>query len=568
ATHLKGWFEGETLYSLCARHHHIAGNAAASMTSRQLTGNPRAAAHDFPFHAHEIAARLGPAFGTAEEIAERRTILPFYLHLRSAAVRRDALATVGYGGCGGLKARLGLLAGRFGAAHPLKTCPHCNDAQSFAPAKGIWRIEHQWPGIWTCFRCGKALHWTTERTNGGNRFAWLLPADCQFRPGVSDAASDSDVAVLRSFSASILAYANRGLDRDIDPERFSDVYRERLAAMSLVSRSGRIDVLGFTSHVVMTTRALAKAHDLAALPITTAQVEAQLLKLVRNTFRPVHVLRHLALIQALFGDWEAWLKALGNPSTVNTSEEGDARVQDGRPDHPDPRRREQFLRLLSEGGSVTSASHATGIAIGTGISWAAQVGVAASRRPSLLTPGLRAAAIEVLRGGGSKETASKTSGVSISTINMLLKSDPGLRRNWHSCKFEQARLSNRQAWAGTAGRMSRPDQKQLRNLQPAVFAWLYRNDRDWLEAFNTNLALAPRQGRNRVDWDCRDHELAHAIQVARASIAIERPDRAVRIADLCNKVPGLKARLSQLDQLPLTRKAMRQRRRAAGRLSD
>ncbi len=567
ATHLKGWLEGETLYSLCARHHHVAGNAIAAMTSRQLTGTPRMAAHDFPFHTHEIAARLGPEFGTAEEIAERHTILPFYLHLRSPAVRRDALATVGYGGCGGLKARLGLLAGRFGAAHPLKTCPRCNDALGLSSTKGVWRIEHQWPGVWTCFRCGEALHWTTERTNGGNRFAWLLPADCQFRPGLSETASDTDLAVLRSFSASILDYANRGFDRDIDPEIFSRVYRERLAAMSLVSRSGRIDVLGFTSHVVTTTRTLAKAHDLAALPTTTVQVEAQLLKLVRNTFRPVHVLRHLALIQALFGGWDAWSIALGDTSTANTADHESSRVRDDRPVDADPRR-EQFLLLLSEGSSVTSASHATGIAIGTGISWAAHAGTKASRRPSRLTLEHRAAAIEVLQDGGSKETASKASGVSISTINMMLKSDPDLRRKWHSCKFDQARRSNRQAWAATAGRLRTPHRKQLRHLQPAVFAWLYRNDRDWLEAFNTNLALAPKPDRNRVDWDCRDRELAHAVEVARASIAIERPNRAVRIADLCDRVPGLKARSSQLDQLPLTRKALKQRRRAASRLSS
>lgn len=567
ATHLKGWLEGETLYSLCARHHHIAGNAVAGMTSRQLTGTPRVAAHDFPFHTHEIAARLGPVFGTPEEIAERHTILPFYLHLRPPSVRRDALATVGYGGCGGLKARLGLLAGRFGAAHPLKTCPRCNDALGLSSAKGVWRIEHQWPGVWTCFRCGEALHWTTERTNGGNRFAWLLPADCQFRPGISQTASKTDKSVLGSFSASILAYANRGFDRDIDPERFSDVYRERLAAMSLISRSGRIDVLGFTSHVLMTTRALAKAHDLAALPTTTVQVEAQLLKLVRNTFRPVHVLRHLALIQALFGGWDAWSEALGDTSTAKAADHESSRGRDAQSVDADPRR-EQFLLLLSQGSSVTSASHATGLAIATGISWAAHAGVTASRRPSLLTPERRAAAIEVLQCGGSKDTASKTAGVSISTINMLLKSNPDLRRAWRSCKFDQARLGNRQAWAATAGRLHTPHRKQLRNLQPAVFAWLYRNDRDWLEAFNINLALAPKPARNRVDWDCRDRELAHAVQVARAAIASERPNRSVRIADLCNRVPGLKARLSQLDQLPLTRKAMRQRRRAAGPLSD
>ncbi len=562
-THLNGWQEGETLYSLCARHHHIAGNSISAVTSRQLFGSAQAAAHDFPHHLDQLVTRLGPTFGTVEEIASRRTILPFYLNGRSEQARRDALAAVTFGGCGSLKGSLGLLASRFGASHPLKACLHCRHEAVRSIEADIWRIEHQWPGVWTCWRCGSALHWTTERVHGGNRFAWLLPADCQFRQGVSAQVSETDLEIIRSFTATILAYVQRGFGTGIDPDRFRRTYRQRLFAMNMMTSSGRIDVAAFASHVVKSTQALARISVLAALPTSGRDVEIQFMRLVRNTFRPAHMLRHLTLIHALFGDWDGWLAAYRDGSDTPRGDRQEAPDPDPEVFAGDPRR-QQFSLLVSHGNSVSRAAHMTGIAVATGIAWAAQSGVRVRRRPSQLTPTRRAAAVEALQSGATKAGAAMAAEVSLSTINMLLKSEPGLRRAWHAVSFVQAQNENRQAWESTANALMTPHRKQMRNLQPAVFAWLYRNDRAWLEAFNAHLAFAVRPVRSRIDWDRRDRDFAHAIEVARAALSIEHPRRAIRIADLCDRVPGLKARLSQLHHLPLTRKALVQRRRQAG----
>lgn len=558
ATHLKAWHDGETLYSLCARHHHIAGNAIAATTSRQLFGTPRAAAHDFPLHLNEFVARLGPTFGTPEEIALRRTILPFYFHLRPLQARLDALAALSFGGCGPLKASLGSLASRFGAAHPLKTCLQCRAIDGDSAESWIWRLEHQWPGVWTCFRCGSALHWTTERVHGGNRFAWLLPADCQFREGLSSDTAEHDLRALRSFTQSVLAYASTELDTEFDLARIHATYRKRLDDMGLRTPSGRVDVAGFTAHMIKTTASLAKTHELATLPTTEEQVEAQFLRFIRGTVRPAHPLRHLALIHTLFGGWDAWRSAYASASVPDTRDLEREQLHSS----ADPRRA-KFLLLLSEGNSVSSTSRMIGIAAATGIAWATAAGIATPRRPSLLKPERRAAAIALLLAGGSKAAAAKAAGVSLPTINMLLKSEIDLRRAWHSAMLDRTQREYRLAWTTTASRLRNPSRKQLRALQPAVFMWLYRNDRAWLETFSSALTLETPTTSSRVDWDRRDQDFAHAVQVARDALSKERSGKAIRVADLCDRVPGLKARLSQLDQLPLTRDALGRRRHAS-----
>ena len=59
--------------------------------------------------------------------------------------------------------------------------------------------------------------------------------------------------------------------------------------------------------------------------------------------------------------------------------------------------------------------------------------------------------------------------------------------------------------------------------EPATYAWLYRNHRDWLSERTGNMAKAVRHPHCRVDWDTRDRELADLVRVTALSlIEVER----------------------------------------------
>ncbi|MGQ0502089.1 MAG: TnsD family Tn7-like transposition protein [Panacagrimonas sp.] len=560
ATHLSDWRPRETLYSLCARHHHVAGNATPATTSRQLFGHSRAAAHDLPLFLEEFIHRVGTEFGGADTIALDHTILRFHLQLRSPIERANVLAAVRTGGCGGLKARLGLLASRFGASHPLKVCLSCRKTFFSASDIGYWHLDDQWPGAWTCARCGALLHWTTERVHGGNRFGWLLPSDCEFRPGTLASLSEGPLHTIRQFAENVRAFAHGEFLDHVTNHDLQRAFRDRAIDLGLVAASGRVDAASFSHEIVRTTGALSRIDELSALPTTAEEAGTQFLRLVRGTARPAHVIRILVLVQVLFGTWDEFRSAIQirnvGPTDpgIGDQSDSDCLAQE------DPRRR-QFAERIRSGYSVSKAAADIGIATATGIAWAAQLNVDVSLRPSKLRRRQRAMAEEMLRGGADKDSVARRIGVSVSSINLILKVDPELSRQRLDAIFLRRQRIYRDAWSGTALKLTSPGPKALRQLQPAAFMWLYRNDRAWLEAFNSQLNSAPRTPSMRIDWDKRDRQLAHAVAVARSKLAEDRPECVIRQAHVCDLVPTLKARLSQLDRLPLTRMALGRKRR-------
>jgi hypothetical protein len=103
-------------------------------------------------------------------------------------------------------------------------------------------------------------------------------------------------------------------------------------------------------------------------------------------------------------------------------------------------------------------------------------------------------------------------------------------------------------------------------MAPATFAWLYRNDRAWLEVQAKRQPPAPKSNHSRVDWDARDRGYASQVAEACLLIAAKTATKRITIGALCQAVPDLKPLLSKLDRMPLTGAALRQatRRRRTG----
>ena len=135
---------GETAYSWMSRFHALNGNRVSAHTSIALFGAARRGSqHDFPTHLAEFSRRSNFAFGTAENWALERTILPYYLRPRAPHEARAALNLLVHGSSGMLKFRLGILTSSFRAHHPLKACPQCMAEQREQYGVAYWVLEHQ-----------------------------------------------------------------------------------------------------------------------------------------------------------------------------------------------------------------------------------------------------------------------------------------------------------------------------------------------------------------------------------------------------------------------------------------
>ncbi|MBX7133929.1 MAG: TniQ family protein, partial [Fimbriimonadaceae bacterium] len=496
--------------------------------------------------------------GSADEVIRSHTLLPFYFPYRSDADERNAVASVRAGGIGGLKARLGILASRLGAAHPLKACPTCMDADLSRHQVAYWHVEHQWPSSWICLWHDKPLLRALAKTNGEGRFHWYLPSEVKLVSPIRPDWFEVARPTLRELAQCGAGLATVPSGFHLLPDLLVATYMRRLVELGLASPSGRVRTSDFAALLLQTLGSLNHVYGLSELNGSTQKVLGEFLPLVRRCRGGSHPVKHFVLLVSLFGDWASFLSAYESqhqPHPPEAAAHSPTRIMFPLTNTEDDRKLALVMAIRS-GASATTAAARFKVAVATAMAWAAESGIQTPRRPKKLLPMVRTRAIRLLRAGASKKVVADAVGASVQTITLLLRTEPGVRRSWVLAQFHCAQRDARRSWTATARKLAKPTPQTLRHLQPAAFAWLYRNDRAWLESFAATLPARVRSNNSRVQWDERDRDLAQAVRMAGLCLREAEPTTRPRLSHLCNAVPELKARLSKLDRLPLTRGAI------------
>lgn len=568
APQITQWMPDETLYSLASRYHCLLGSRRPDETCRALFGHHRSgSSHDFPAFVDEFAARTSGRLGDSRSIILERTLLSFYLPFRSSTDAVNAIAAVRVSGLGGLKGRLGLLASKFGAAHPLKACAECIASDFREHGTSYWHRDHQWPGVWTCSRHDTALARGLAKVNSQGRFHWLRPVDMEFAAPGDEGAMHGAMPTLRMLTVGAISLGNLPCGFHFEPELVRRVFQSRFRELGLAGSSGRLNTSEFSIVLASICHPLAMIHGLSALDGRDTPLLNQFVRLVQGSRGIAHPLRYLLLAIAFFGSWPNFLDAYQRCLSAPDVPACDRQVE-GSSGHslpPSDPRRACVISAVEAGSSVSAAAAAVGVTVATAMVWASAAGLRASRRPKKLVLDLREWAIRRLRAGASKATVSSAIQMSVQTVTHLLRTEPGLQLAWRSARQRKAQRVARRIWIRTASRLANPSLGVLRHLQPAVFAWLYRNDREWLQQFAKALPRKPRSNERGIKWDARDVSLADKVRRAALAHDAAHPQRSLRLSHLCDAVDELKGRLSSLDRLPLTRAAIgdttRRRRR-------
>lgn len=557
--HITQWLPQETLYSLASRHHHFSGNILPSQTCQQLFGHGRQGSlHDMPSRIDEFVRRTEGMLGDADRIIRERTLLPFYFPYRTATDSANAITAIRQGGIGGLKGRLGILASRLGASHPLKACPQCVSEDQDVHQVAYWHTEHQWPGTWVCPHHKIPLHYALFKVNGEGRFHWCRPLDVKHAPGIEPRwfEESRDTMVRMTDCACALGAMPRNVH--FSPTVLAATYKMRLHELNCYGRTGRLKSQELLRLLSSVCHPLSHVYGLGILSGVEVPLLSQFSRLVDEHRGVANPLKHFVIALALFDDWTAFLKAYACTHSDHGLVENETAVAEPRFFERvlSDTKKEALVEAINNGQSVTSASKQYKVAVATAMAWAAEAGIHSPRRAKFFSPRLRQHAMQLLLHGTPKADVARTIGVSVQTITLLLRTEPGLQTAWNTAKFQHAQQEARTSWTQTAQKLQSATRHMVRTLQPAVFAWLYRNDRSWLEVFNANLPRAAKSNNSSIRWDVRDQHYSHAIETAALDLRSAPTDPRVRLADLCNIIPQLKARLSNLDQLPLTRAAI------------
>lgn len=550
------WLPDETLYSLCARIRHLSCSATSTDTTRMLFGAARTGfQHDFPTGLSALVERSEGRWGSVNELIDQHTILPYFLPFRSSENAANAYAAMTGKAEGMLKYQLGLLTSRFRAHHPLKACPRCMALDREEHQVAYWHLSHQYPGVLTCIEHGVTLLESMIKATGVQRFGWILPGDGTFREQYRCLAlfeGELPERLQRLTTDSIqLARLPRGFHFDLPS--VSETYRRQARVRGYLHASRFAwdpmsrDYLGHISP-------LHAIEPLSGLPGDLAQSRRDLERLLRTPRAGTHPIRHLALINWLFDDWSGFLGAYEavvtepNPSRIASAVTNAPLI-----DH----RMAPFLSIMqTEGPSLSKAARMVGVDIGTAMAWAAKHGISVNRRAKVLRPMRRAELEAALRSGADKASASKQFGVSVTTITTTLRTTPGLYLAWQDARARLHREQRRHEWQQVIKQNQGTYLKMLRRLAPACYAWLYRNDRAWLDEANAHLPAGRSGNHSPIVWDKRDRQLAAAVERLGDTLAVEFSGKPIPLGRLCQQLPELKAKIGHLERLPLTEQAL------------
>lgn len=563
---LLSWLPGETFFSLCSRHHVLTGHSVSSRTTMQLFGHRRQGVqHDLPCCLDDFARRTDHRLGGPQEIALERTLLSFYRPFQTQQLTSEVVAAMCGGSVAHVKFRMGLLTSRFRANHPLKTCPACMDRDRREHGWVYWHLQHQYPGAWVCEEHQALLLSSSLKSTGVERFSWHLPSIDHLTPVTVYVApvSFQSLAHLSRFVAELLA--RRSTQGALNGVLLQQALRTGLNNRGWMTASGRLKLAQMSDSYLNHVQALRCVPELSGLAKNEGEAVRDLGRLLRSIRGGTHPLRWLVGASWLFEDAGAFEAAIENwetPESEWTPAECDStrRIfmlpKQSRHAEAIGDQRQRALVMIREGVAVSAAAAAVGVAVVTAMAWAADAGIETKRRAKLLKPERLQAVLEDLRHGADKADAALRHEVSVCSITRILRTHPGLHETWRTARSQRVQEAARGSWLSLREAFGSAGIKILRAMDPALYIWLYRNDRNWLKAHQPEpIVRHAVQQAAAVHWDERDQWLSQRVRTVVLDLCAKGP-RALKLWEIYQAVPELKPKLRVLDRLPLTRQAI------------
>ncbi|MEW8143407.1 MAG: TnsD family Tn7-like transposition protein [Candidatus Thiodiazotropha endolucinida] len=549
------WLPNETLFSWCSRYHRQTANGFAGVTRKQLFGHAKAGgAHDLPSGIDMFVARTGGHLGNAFEVIQQHTLLGFYLPFRPKERINEAVNRMCGLSSGSLKYQLGLLTSGLGAGHPLKACPICMELDESRYGVAYWHLVHQLPTVFVCPEHSSSLNFARIRRSSVGPCDWVLPRQ-RFPSRQSTSPKntvDEPACRLTRLGAMSASMVSLGPSTLADAEGLGRVFRRALIQRGLASETGRIDWKG--------TLKAARYHF--GLAIVGQEFDCLRSLLTESGIRYLlsgrslsHPIRYMTMIEWLFSDWSQFL------NTFCESDSGHAvleRAASQRCSALDSRKDEAIAALKANNESISAVARRLGVDYSTVASWALEAGKEPKRRPKKLKSCLMRLLIKRLQAGDNKKKVAAETGLSICTVNRIMRTVPGLAVQWKYAKFLKRRSRSRAHWLAVVNKLPGASICLIRALARADYAWLYRHDRPWLSESIAARKLKPEKGNYApARMHNNDASLSHAVELAALKLTKEDPATHLQWEDLIKVIPALAKRQFDSHRYPLTLRVLK-----------
>jgi len=560
----------EIFYSVCARLCERYGYSKHRIAMRDLFGREWVIASiTLPSHLDDLIARLPPGSAyTSDYLIAEHTLLPFYSPFlppeRLSRLRQDMR------GCNGpaIHMRSGIMASSVPLPEWLRFCPRCVVEDRVRYGECYWHRVHQISGVEICpfhevYLQDSDVRARTKKTRQG-----FVSAEHAMRKTEeqSDSRSPYHQTLLDIARDAHWLLCQHNLSQDFT--LLHHRYRKLLTEIDLATYRGRVDISMFLQK-------FRNCYPPQLLQILHCELEEHvqeswLLRLVRAPHGAQHPLHHLLLMHFLGQTAESFF---GSPG-------GDQPFGIGPWPCLNPVCSHYHLPSIEE-CQVVYSPHVRGKPIGT---FACACGFVYSRtgpdtkqddqfkrskikafgslwetRLQILwedeTVSLRAMACQL----GVDPLTAKHQALQIGLpfprpVNIC--SPPKVRQKISPPSLQSSEGASLEAYRATwlATTQANPGEgiKILRSKAPGVYTWLYRNDKEWLQAHLPS-RNKPKARPSRVDWEERDLQLAEEVKVAALLLKnLPGPPIRITISAIGREVGQLALIQKHLDKLPLT----------------
>lgn len=521
----------ELLYSVAARFAHHHGLREAKTLSQALLGLPSVVIPTLlPAHFGRLRWLIETRWRmTVHDVALDHTLLPFFLSADGPAkARRAALvASVGEDQASHLEQTLGIAASRVAKPRHLRYCAACAREERARAGEAYWHRAHQLPGVLVCPDHGTPLSVSEAPVAPVVRSA-PLAAEQIIQPDRDPVEPVS--AAARPVAWQIARYCQQGLDG---------------ASVGLPQLQVQVEVAGFGRR----HGTLQELHERFE-----SFVGRELLESIEPGWNPgeplswvMHIRRKPRKVlhptrfhlMRLFLDS---LRALPAPSPFGTGP------------WPCPNWLAPHFgeRVVEDMTLVIDRRHPERVigrfACSCGMNFTRFAQDPPDRRS------IRIRAFGHLFSNRAAELAAK--GLSVAAIAAALKV------HWKTAKRlmdepvgAKPETADQLRWSKLVAQYPGKGVSYLRNLEPALYARIYRRDRQWLRR-HTPRPKRTRLAPARVDWEARDQEWAAIIEAETARLLANEPRRRVTRTAVVKRL-GVQATVEKrLGQLPKTAAAL------------
>ncbi|MBB6447891.1 TnsD family Tn7-like transposition protein [Bacillus benzoevorans] len=515
-------YPDELLYSWFARYHDHSSNESSKQTMQELFGNVSSVAVvDLPSNLnafHEKINHFNPP--KINDLICNHTLYNYYTFFQTNDIKKRAMDYLKYGGKpGAIHMFLGIAASIIKDGQYLRFCPSCVKQDTEKYGEAYWHVSHQLPKVYYCHIHQELLHNSNIELRNPHKHEFISAERADLvSPHLINLYSPKTDQYLRRLSDESINLIN--LIEIIETEELSAIYKYLMQINGYANHLGKV-------HQQYFTKQFKRYYGKEFLTLVDCDFDEHsdtswLRSIVRKHRKAFHPVQHLLLLGLL----NVSVKDLEQFKGKQYQPFGQA------PYHClNPAADHYKKRVIAE-VTITTCTD-TRRPVGT---FSCECGFIYSRRgPDMAeSDSFKIGRIKAFGDvwlARLKELVPE--GLSYYRIAQVLKCDYTTVKKYaehqksynhqNNLSISLFKIEKENEWVNLLRGYPNFTITQLRNEAPALYAWHYRNNREWLKKHYPKASTKPIINK-RVDWEKRDLEILTQVkQVIQELYSLEKP---------------------------------------------